>query len=323
MTKRLGLAPAAFMLGIPASACAAPLAPHHVVVGGVYEDKGPDGNSVILDAPEGLIVVDTGRHPDHAEEILAYVKSTGKPVAAIVNTHWHLDHTTGNIDVIKAYPGVPIVASRAIEGKLFHDFIAPGRAKAKKALEEGTAPEAQRPGMIRAQAFLDQPAYGRPTAPATQSGPRRIAGRTIDVRLAPFAVSEGDVWLIIPEERMVIAGDLVVDIVPFMDTACVDGWSQALNQIAAVDFDTLIPGHGAPMVKPQFLRWKSAFDRLVECGRSDSAAATCIDGWMTNAAPFIAEDKKGYVREAAAYYLETRLRAKPAEQQRFCAAPKV
>lgn len=305
-----------------ASCASAALAPHHLISGGIYEDKGPDGNTIILDAPDGLIVVDTGRHPDHAEKILAYAKTAGKPVAAIVNSHWHLDHTTGNMDLLKAYPGAAIVTSRAIEGKLFQEFITPGRAQTKKALADGTAPAAQRPGMIRAQAFLDQPAYGRPTVPVAASGQTRIAGRELDVRLAPFAVSEGDVWLVIPEEKMVIAGDLVVDIVPFMDTACVEGWFRALDEVAAVDFDTLIPGHGAPMTKPQFLAWKSAFDRLVDCGRSNAALGTCVEGWMSNAAPFIAEDKKGYSREAAAYYLETRLRAKSEEQQRFCAAPK-
>lgn len=305
-----------------ASCASAEPAPHHLITGGVYEDKGPDGNSIILDAPDGLIVVDTGRHPDHAAKILAYAKAVGKPVAAIVNTHWHLDHTTGNMDLLKAYPGVPIVSSRAIEGKLFRDFIAPGRERTKKALADGTAPAAQRPGMIRAQAFLDQPRYGRPTLPVTASGPRTIAGRTIDVRLAPFAVSEGDLWLVLPDEKMVIAGDLVVDIVPFMDTACVDGWEQALEEISAVEFETLIPGHGAPMSKPQFIHWKTAFGALVACGRSNDPIAECVEGWMTNAARFIAEDKKAYAGEAAAYYIETRLRSKPEEQNKFCAVPK-
>lgn len=75
------------------------------------------------------------------------------------------------------------------------------------------------------------------------------------------------------------------------------------------------------MSKPQFLAWKSAFDRLVECGRSKATVPTCVEGWMTNAAPFITADKKAYVREAAAYYVETRMRSKPEEQRKFCAAP--
>ena len=310
------------LASLASCASSAPQAPHHLILGGVHADKGPDGNTIVLDAPDGLIVVDTGRHPDHAGKILAYARSTGKPVAAIVNSHWHLDHATGNMDLLKAYPSAAIVTSRAIEGQLYRDFIAPGRERTRKALAEGTASPQERPRMTRAQAFLNEPAYGRPTVPVERSAKMRVAGRELDVRLAPFAASEGDVWLFIPEEKMVIAGDLVVDIVPFMDTACVDGWEEALEDISAVDFETLIPGHGAPMSKPDFIQWKTAFGTLVGCGRTNAAVSDCVDGWMTNAAPFIAKDKKGYVREAAAYYIETRLRSKPEEQQRFCAVPK-
>ena len=310
------------LASLASCASSAQLAPHHLILGGVYEDKGPDGNTIVFDAPDGLIVVDTGRHSDHAGKILAYARSTGKPVAAIVNSHWHLDHTTGNMDLLKAYPDAAIVTSRAIEGQLYRDFIAPGRERTRKALADGTASQQERPRMIRAQAFLNEPAYGRPTLPVERSETMRVAGRELDVRLAPFAASEGDVWLFIPEEKMVIAGDLVVDIVPFMDTACVDGWEEALEAISAVDFEALIPGHGAPMTKPEFIQWKTAFGALVGCGRTNAAVSDCVDGWITNAAPFIAEDKKGYVREAAAYYVETRLRSTPEEQQRFCSVPK-
>ena len=63
-----------------------------------------------------------------------------------------------------------------------------------------------------------------------------IAGRTLDVHLAKFAASEGDVWIYDPKTRVVVVGDLVVDIVPFMDTACPDGWSKALAEVARVPF---------------------------------------------------------------------------------------
>ena len=33
---------------------------------------------------------------------------------------------------------------------------------------------------------------------------------------------------------------------PFLDTACPSGWQKALGELAAVDFQTLVPGHGAP-----------------------------------------------------------------------------
>ena len=310
----LGLAVAV----LASTAASAQRAPHHLIPGGVYEDKGPDGNTVILDAPGGLIVVDTGRHPDHVEKILAHARSTGKPVAAIVNSHWHMDHVQGNADIRAAFPNVPVHATSAIDGAL-PTFLADGAKNAEKRLADPATSKERHPEIRRYLDRMANPDSVRPTIPVTASGPVRIAGRTIEARVAPFAVSEADLWLVVPDERLVIAGDLVVDVVPFMDTACVDGWSKALDEVAAVDFDTLIPGHGAPMTKPQFLAWKLAFDRLVECGRSQSPVAACADGWLADAAPFIAEDKKAYAKEGAAYYVEARFRSKPEEQRKFCA----
>src|SRR4051812_27690148 len=73
----------------------------------------PDGNTIVFNATRGLIVIDTGRHPDHTNAILDFAKQRKRPVAAVVNTHWHLDHIGGNPVVRRAYPGVRIYASSA------------------------------------------------------------------------------------------------------------------------------------------------------------------------------------------------------------------
>src|SRR5690242_13971947 len=91
------------LLAITASASAEP---YHLIPGAVPLGSGPDGNTVVLDAPQGLIVFDTGRHPEHAQAIIDYAKSRHRPIAAVVNSHWHLDHTTGNWDIRQAYPNV-------------------------------------------------------------------------------------------------------------------------------------------------------------------------------------------------------------------------
>ena len=60
------------MMLLAGCASAEPAAPaFHLIPGAVPPDKGPDGNSIILDAPDGLIVVDTGRHPEHSAKILS------------------------------------------------------------------------------------------------------------------------------------------------------------------------------------------------------------------------------------------------------------
>ena len=33
-------------------------------------------------------------------------------------------------------------------------------------------------------------------------------------------------------------------------------------------FETLIPGHGAPMTRADFVQWKTAFNNMIKCGRS-------------------------------------------------------
>src|SRR3954454_7748802 len=296
---------------------AASAEPYHLIPGAVPLDKGPDGNTIVLDAPEGLIVFDTGRHPEHAQKILDYAKVRHRPIAAIVNSHWHLDHTTGNWDIRQVYPHVAIYASNAIEGALA-TFLKDSRADTDKMLADPKTPPAARDQLLRGRAVIDHPDRIRPNHVIAKSGRMRIAGRQLDVHLAKFAATEGDVWLYDPRTKVAIVGDLVVDIVPFMDTACADGWSKALGEVAKVPFTTLIPGHGPVMSRADFATWRTAYDNFVNCGHSDASAKTCVDGWSRDAARFIDAEHQGYARGAADYYLETRLRSSPEEQQRYC-----
>jgi glyoxylase-like metal-dependent hydrolase (beta-lactamase superfamily II) len=306
---------AVFLLAF--SGAAAATEPYHLIPGAVPLDSGPDGNTIVLDAPKGLIVFDTGRHPEHAQKILNYAKARHRPIVAIVNSHWHLDHTTGNWDLRQAYPHVAIYASNALEGALA-TFLKSNRADTDKMLADPKTPAAVRDQLIRGRSVIDHPERIRPNHVVAKSGRMSIAGRPLDVHLAKFAATEGDVWLYDPKTKTAIVGDLVVDIVPFMDTACADGWSKALGEVAKVPFTTLIPGHGPIMNRADFATWRTAYDNFVKCGHSSAAEKLCVDGWSHDAAKFIDPAHKDYARGAAGYYLETRLRSSPEEQQRYC-----
>lgn len=301
-----------------ASCAAAADAPaYKLIPGAVPLDKGPDGNTIVLNAPHGLIVIDTGRHPEHARAILDYARERGQPIAAIVNTHWHLDHTTGNWDVRRTYPHVAVYASDALEGALA-TYLKKSGDQAEAALADPKTTPAQRDQIVRGRAVLDHPERIRPDHVVDKSGPLEIAGRPLEVHLAKFAATEGDVWLYDPKARVAIVGDLVVNIVPFMDTACTDGWLRALGEIEQMPFNTLIPGHGPEMSRTDFLQWKAAFTDFVACGRSSADKEQCIAGWEKDASRFIDEAHRDYVRAAADYYIATRLRSSPEEQQRYC-----
>jgi glyoxylase-like metal-dependent hydrolase (beta-lactamase superfamily II) len=300
-----------------ALAAAAPPAGYHLIPGSLAPNRGPDGNSIFLDAPDGLILVDTGRHPEHRDRLLAYARQRGRPIVAIFNTHWHLDHSTGNAEIRAAYPGAALYASEAIEDALT-GFLARGRASAERALAAGQIPEANRAEVRRFFEVMDHPEWLRPTRPVTRSADMTVGGRRLRVNLAPYAATAGDVWIYDRAARLVIAGDLVVAPVPFMDTACPEGWRRALDRIAATPFATLIPGHGAAMDRAQFLAWRRAYNAFVDCGASARPRADCIAGWRRDAARFILAGSEAMIDSLAGYYLDSRLRAAPAERRRYC-----
>ena len=299
-----------------ALAGAAPAPGWHFVPGSFEPGRGPDGNSVFLDAPEGLILVDTGRHPAHQAKLLAYAKARGRPIAAIVNTHWHLDHTGGNAEIRAAYPRAQVYGSTAVEGALT-GFFPQSRKGAEEFLASGKAGAELEAEIRRDFAAMDDVASLRATRPVTGSGEVRVAGRRLEVNLARFAATEGDVWIYDPEAKLLIAGDLVVGPVPFFDTGCPEGWREALTELASRPFVTLIPGHGAPMTRAQFLRWRTAFGNLLDCAVTDSDKAECVSGWKRDAADFIPADDRR-IDGMVTYYLETRLRAPYAEREKFC-----
>jgi len=58
---------------------------------------GGDSNAGAIETPQGVIVIDTQQYPRLARQLRAAVLGkTGKPMRAVVNTHCHLDHTSGN-----------------------------------------------------------------------------------------------------------------------------------------------------------------------------------------------------------------------------------
>src|SRR5262245_29856681 len=68
---------------------------------------GGDSNAGAIETPDGLLVVDTQQYPRLARQMRdAFAATTGCPVRAVINTHCHLDHTSGN----SVFSGVPIIA---------------------------------------------------------------------------------------------------------------------------------------------------------------------------------------------------------------------
>ena len=286
----------------PLSPAATEIAPGIQLVPGAFvPGRQPDGNSVLFVATGGLIVIDTGRHPEHARSILEAAEATGQPVVAVVNTHWHLDHIGGNPRLKNAHPGLTVYGSAAFEGARA-GFLARYRRQLEQLIAETPDAKAQEP--FRAElALLDAGAALGPDEVVRAAGERTIAGRRLVVGLEGPAVTAGDVWVFDPVSRVLVAGDLVTLPVPLFDTACPSGWKAALGRLAQVDFKLLVPGHGAPLDRAGFERYRKAFDRLLACAASDAAQEACIDGWLRDAGPLVPAGEQAFARTLMGYYV--------------------
>jgi len=296
-------------------------APYVLQPGQMDLETGPDGNTVILDAPDGFVIVDTGRHANHAEAILAHAHQVGKPVAVVVNTHWHLDHATGNRDLFAANPGARLVATDAIEGALT-GFLAEAPARARARAADPSLTEAERGRARRALAALEDRSALVPPEPIVADGPVELGGRRFELRVARAAATEADLWLLAEDEGLAVVGDLVVAPVPFVDTGCEEGWRAALADIAEAEWTTLIPGHGAPMTRADFARWRDAFASWLGCAASDREASDCAERWMTDAAGFYTVEEAEGVRMLAEAYVSQVLRAPASERMGYCSGKK-
>ncbi len=271
-----------------------------LVPGAMLPNRGPDGNTVIFSAPDGLVVVDTGRHAWHSDGILAFARSRRLPVRAIVNTHWHLDHSSGNGRIKAAHPEARVYTTRAVERALAPDgFISRSAAAARARKPEPTDSPTRAEETAIFLATMDASDELRPDVPVSASGTMRLAGRPLSVHVAEDAVTDADLWLYDEATGVAVIGDLVTLPAPFFETACPAGWQQALDEVWATPFRLVVPGHGAPMTRAGFDTYRGAFRAFRACVGSDAAPGTCADAWTRDVGTLLATDADR--RQATAY----------------------
>ena len=280
----------------------------------------PDGNSVLFAGPRGLVVFDTGRHVAHTRALVDYAAARGTPVVAVVNSHWHLDHLGGNAWLRGQARGATFYASEAVEPAL-HGWLADSRRDMQAMLD---APEDQRPdaatqAMLRIDiALIDQGAALLPDVVVRGARTLDANGRALRIGHEGPSATAADLWVFDPAARVLASGDLVTLPAPFLDTACAPGWRAALAHLDAQPFDTLVPGHGAPMSRADFVRWRHAFEGLLDCAASDATTASCSAGWVRDLGPLLAEDQRAKAVRMTTWYLDQHLRAAPERRDRFC-----
>jgi glyoxylase-like metal-dependent hydrolase (beta-lactamase superfamily II) len=271
--------------------------------GAILPGRGPDGNTVVFDAPEGLVVVDTGRHDWHSDAILALARDRKRPVVAIVNTHWHLDHSSGNGRLKAAFPGAPVYATNAVDRALAEGgFLHRSLESAKPMLGDPKVSEEQKTEIRVFMATMAESGALRPDMVLARDERRKLGGRELEIHVTNGAVSDADVWLFDRESGIAVIGDLVTLPAPFFETACPARWREALDAVWAVPFTTAIPGHGDRMTRAGFDTWRRAFNAFLDCAAGAAEPGQCAAAWSDGIAQLVGADPGE--RKAAMAYAE-------------------
>lgn len=291
----------AMLIAAPAWCAPVSLAPDTWPIPGGFEPgRQPDGNTVVWQGPKGLVVLDTGRHVAHSDAIIAFADARHAPVWVIVNSHWHLDHVSGNPRLKAEWPAAKVYASGAINAALT-GFLAKSAASSRDMLAKNQIPPAVVDDVKGDLATIENGALLEPDAMVAATGDFQLAGKKLELHLTSGATL-GDIWVYDPKTKLLAAGDLVTLPAPFLDTADPKAWSQALGDIAATDFKTLVPGHGAPMDRAQFMQYRVAFGKFIACAATDSKS--CGDDWLADTAGLRAPEQENQARGLTGYYVE-------------------
>lgn len=271
----------------------------------------PDGNSVIWRGKNGMLVFDTGRHPLHTQGLLDFAQDNALPIAAIINSHWHLDHVGGNILMRQKYPDIAVYASDAFENAQSH-FLADYKRQLQGAVADPETTANDKISYSAELSLLAKPELLAPTHIVSAASTLKITDHSLQLHREDNAVTAGDVWVFEPSTGVLAAGDLVTLPAPLFDTACPAQWQQALAHLAAVPFATLIPGHGEPMSHAQFIHYQTAYGNLLQCAYGEQSGDACVDKWITDTASFTPSTNSPLTHSLLNYYINNVLRGKAA-----------
>ena len=82
------------------------------------------------------------------------------------------------------------------------------------------------------------------------------------------AHTEGDVFVYLPKEKVVVTGDAVIGWTPFMGDGYPEDWA-TLDRLAELDFTHIIMGHGEPAGRDWLRIFRGYVHDMVEAVREE------------------------------------------------------
>jgi cyclase len=224
-------------------------------------------NPSLVRTSGGVVVIDTPQLPTHAAALRRRAEALG-PIRFIVNTEHHVDHIFGNWWFRSAGE---VVLHQGVYDNFME--VRPGLDSYDFALESVRThdPHALADFPDRETYFADP---NKGAIVLTGDATLRVGDHTFELLHTP-GHTPGQLAVVVPQERVVFTGDTVFsECRTWLMTADVDGWLVALDRIAALDVDVVVPGHG-----PVTTLRAVAAQRAVLLAWMHAAADAVARGW--------------------------------------------
>jgi cyclase len=223
--------------------------------------SGPGGNVVVLHGADGLIVVDTFVAPawPKLEESL---KTLGRPVKFVINTHWHFDHTDNNAPLHAG--GATLVAHENTKRRMSQP-----QHVAMLELDVPPSPTAALPERV----FKD-------------GWTREANGARLEVSHVAPAHTDTDVIVRFERLNVLHAGDVFFNgrypLIDWSTGGKIDGMIAAADRLlgmAAAD-TMIVPGHGPLATKTDLVKYRdmlsTASDRVRTLKTAGKSLEECV-----------------------------------------------
>jgi len=273
-----------------------------------------NSNTAIIESDDGVIVVDTHSKPSAARVIVERLREmTSQPVRYVVNTHFHWDHWHGNEVYPAAYPNAEIVTNHLTREamvkkglKRIQDHVrqVPGEIARLRTALAAAAP-AERPRLeadLRlAESYLGEVRALRPALPTIAfEQTMKLYRRDREIHLLHLgrAHTEGDVFVYLPKEKVVITGDALIGWTPYMGDGYPEDWVSTIDRLARLDFTHVIMGHGEVAGRDWVGTFRSYVHDMVEAVRAEVAEGATLDEVKARVPPKLAPR---YERAFSAY----------------------
>ena len=250
-------------------------------------------NAAIILFDDSVLVVDTHSKPSAARALIEQIKKlTDKPVRYVVNTHFHWDHYQGNQAYPSSWPvGVEIISSEATRlnieqrgiPRVKHEITTMPQEIEKLKTDLAAANEPKQKDELRRNlsqaedyfAELKSMQVTLPTLTFDHSLILHRKSRTVEMFWLGNAHTNGDVFVYLPKEKILVTGDALHGWTPFMGDSYPYDWITTLDNAEKLDFDQVLGGHGDVMHgREKFELWKQYFrDLLAETGQAYASGA--------------------------------------------------